>query len=331
MSSSAARFSSASIRLRYAPISSDPQVVEQPGGAADVELPVVLDRVERAADRVEERPLPLRERRIVERAAQEPRAEPNAGEPLAEVVRRPEDEARVDRLGEDVALLRDAAGRGDHDDHHHVRLKRQDLDVPDRRRLERRRRDEREQPRQLREHLGRRLQRLLDLGARGGEPERQVLLARLRAREQLVDVDAVAGLGRDPAGRGVRMGQQTAPLEVGKLCPDGRRRDVEAGPLDERLRADRLPVRDVLLDDPAKDLALPLGERGVHLALMVGLRSRRAKPREATATRRSPRRLPGTGRYPSWPVCATLPGRPWRRCDRADPPPRRSVRRGAAR
>jgi hypothetical protein len=36
--------------------------------------------------------------------------------------------------------------------------------------------------------------------------------------------------------------EQSAPLEVGELRADGRRRDVEARPLDERLRPDRLPL-----------------------------------------------------------------------------------------
>ena len=35
-------------------------------------------------------------------------------------------------------------------------------------------------------------------------------------------------------------------------------------PLDERLRADRLPGRDVLLDDAPEDVALPLGEQDRH-------------------------------------------------------------------
>ena len=56
---------------------------------------------------------------------------PRAGKPLVQILGRPGDEARVDRLGERVAELRDAAGRGDHDDHHDVRLQQQHLDVAD--------------------------------------------------------------------------------------------------------------------------------------------------------------------------------------------------------
>ena len=57
------------------------------------------------------------------------------------------------------------------------------------------------------------------------------------------------------------MREQPEPLELGELVPHRRRRDAEPGPLDERLRPDRLPGRDVLLDDVAEDLALALGER----------------------------------------------------------------------
>ena len=141
--------------------------------------------------------------------------------------------------------------------------------MPHRRGLERGRGHEREQPRHLRQHLRRRLQRLLDLRARGGQVERELGRPRLLPREQPVDVDAVAGLGRHAARRGVRMREQTAPLELGQLAAHRRRRHRHAGALDERLRPDRLPGRDVLLDDAAEDLDLPLGKRLAHAA-MVG-------------------------------------------------------------
>ena len=137
--------------------------------------------------------------------------------------------------------------------------------MADGRRLERRRRDEREQPRHLREHLGRRLQRLVDLGLRASVSSSGNSAGRgLLADEQAVDVDAVAGLGRHPAGGGVRVGQEPEPLELGELGADRRGRDVEAGALDEQPRADRRARRDVLLDDAREDLALALGELGAH-------------------------------------------------------------------
>ena len=188
--------------------------------------------------------------------AREPTCAP--GQTLVQIVGRPRDEPLVDRLREREAQVRDAARRRDQDDHHDLGLEQQHLDVAHRRRLERRRRDEREQPRHLRQHLGRRLERLLDLGARRGQPELEPGRAHLGPREQLVDVEPVARLGRHAARRGVRMGQQADPLELGQLVADGRRRHAEPGALDERLRADRLPGRHVLLDDEPEDVALPL-------------------------------------------------------------------------
>src|SRR5207253_1075069 len=79
---------------------------------------------------------------------------------------------------------------------------------------------------------------------------------RLGSLEQLVHVDAIPRLGRDPPGRGVRVRQQPEPLELGELAPDGRGRDFEPRPLDERPRADGLSGRDVLLDEEAEHLAL---------------------------------------------------------------------------
>ena len=105
-------------------------------------------------------------------------------------------------------------------------------------------------------------------GKRGGP--------RLLALEHLLGVEAVAGFGRDPAGRGVRMREQAERLELGELAADGRRRDAEAGALDERLRADRLAGGDVLLDDPPKDVALALADLG-HLQVKSSSR-RAARP-----------------------------------------------------
>ena len=118
---------------------------------------------------------------LVEAAAQPAAAELEAGDAVVQVLRRPVDEAGVDGLAEAEDPLRDAAGRGDHDDHHDLRLEQQHLDVAHGRRPERRRRDEREQPRQLGEHLGRRLQRGVDLVARGRQVEREARPAAGRA------------------------------------------------------------------------------------------------------------------------------------------------------
>jgi hypothetical protein len=67
------------------------------------------------------------------------------------------------------------------------------------------------------------------------------------------DVEAVARVGRDAPGRGVRVGQQAVRLELGEDAPDGRARHGEAVALDERLAPDRRGGRDVFLDDGPKD------------------------------------------------------------------------------
>ena len=86
---------------------------------------------------------------------------------------------------------------------------------------------------------------------------------RVEPLEQAVRVVAVALLGRDPPGRGVRMRQQAACLELGQLGADRGRRDVEARPVHERPRPDRLAGRDERLDDAAQDLALTVRELGL--------------------------------------------------------------------
>ena len=91
-------------------------------------------------------------------------------------------------------------------------------------RPERRRRDEREQPRQLGEHLGGRLQRGVDLVPGGRQVEREAAGLRVEPLEQPVGVVAVAALGRDAAGRGVRVREQPEPLELGELAAHRRRR-----------------------------------------------------------------------------------------------------------
>src|SRR5262249_51014978 len=69
---------------------------------------------------------------------------------------------------------------------------------------------------------------------------------------------------RHAAGRGVRVREQAEPLQLGELAANGRRRDVEPDARDERPRPDRLPARDVLLDDTAQDR--PLAPRQIRLA-----------------------------------------------------------------
>ena len=112
------------------------------------------------------------------------------------------------------------------------------------------------------------------------------------AKQQLVDVEAIARLRRHPAGRGVRVHHQPAPLELGQVVPHGRGRDRERAALDERLRPDRLPRRHVFLDDTLQKLLLPLAQRFSHLRRMVEPRSveqARSYPAAEKAATRSER------------------------------------------
>ena len=75
---------------------------------------------------------------------------------------------------------------------------------------------------------------------------------------QMVDVGAVAGIRGNAAGRRVRLNQIAAGLELGHLVADGRRADAQVVLLGERLRADRLRRRDVLVHDGRQDVGLRL-------------------------------------------------------------------------
>src|SRR5439155_26087519 len=81
---------------------------------------------------------------------------------------------------------------------------------------------------------------------------------RVEPVQQLIGVVAVAALGRQAAGRGVRGGEQAEQFELGELGAHGGRCEGQAALLDEQLRAHRLPGGDELLDDTAQDLLLSL-------------------------------------------------------------------------
>ena len=186
------------------------------------------------------------------------RADPDADEPLVQVLVRPGREPGVDPPVERDQLLGDAAGGGDRHDHHDGRLQQEYLDVAHRSRLETGRRDEREQSRHLAQHLGGRLERVLDLAPHRGQVEGEARRPRLLALEHPLGVEAVAGLGRDPAGGGVRVGEQAELLELRELVAHRARRDGQPGALDERLRADGLAGGDVLLDQAPEEVSLAL-------------------------------------------------------------------------
>ena len=81
---------------------------------------------------------------------------------------------------------------------------------------------------------------LLDLGQRRGVDDR-------------LDVPAVAGVGRDAAGGGVRVVEEAGELELGEDVADRRAGHAEPIPIDERLAADRRRGGDVFLDDGPED------------------------------------------------------------------------------
>jgi hypothetical protein len=128
--------------------------------------------------------------------------------------------------------------------------------------LDRRGRDQREQVGHLRELLGGGPHGLVHLALHRAElhalaRHREAALA---LAEQLVDVEAVAAVGRHPAGRGVRVLEQPGLLEPRQLGADRRRPPGHVVELGDPLGADGLVALDVRLDQPAKDEALPGGD-----------------------------------------------------------------------
>ena len=83
-------------------------------------------------------------------------------------------------------------------------------------------------------------------------------------RGEPIDEEAVAGVGGDASGAGVRLGDVALVLQQRHVVADRGRRDTEGVPLGERLRPDRLAGGDVVLDDGAQDRELALVEHG-HL------------------------------------------------------------------
>ena len=78
-----------------------------------------------------------------------------------------------------------------------------------------------------------------------------------------VDEEPVALVGRHPARAGVRLAEVALLLQHRHVVAYGGRRDAQVVPLDQRLAADRLLGRDVVLDDGAQDLQLAVVERHV--------------------------------------------------------------------
>ena len=110
------------------------------------------------------------------------------------------------------------------------------------------------------------------------------------------------------------MREQPERLELGELAPHGRRRHGETGALDERLRADRLAGRHVLLDDAPEDVALALDQLdpGSHLQVILAVRQT-----SNSAVTPPPRKRPRAGQRERRPAVAPRRGRAARAGERA--------------
>ena len=185
-----------------------------------------------------------------------PRAQAEPDEPLVEVAGGPVGKPGIDRVGEREQPLGDPAGRGDDHHHQHLRLQRQHLDVPDRRGLDRRRGDDRQQVRDLRQGLG-------------GDPHRLVELApHERQRQPWSRVIARAAAGRRSSGSRPRSGSARRRCAGWASRPSSSRlasslRIVDGPHYDagrQRLRAHGRAGREVFLHDLAQHQLLAIGQ-----------------------------------------------------------------------
>src|SRR5882672_9885672 len=96
-----------------------------------------------------------------------------------------------------------------------------------------------------------------------------IQLARLERlhHQQRIDEEAVPRRSRHAAGRGVRAGDESHVLQVRHHVADRRRRQVEAGVLRQRARADRLALGDIALDQGLEQDLRALVEHENHCTL----------------------------------------------------------------
>ena len=199
------------------------------------------------------------------------------GQPMP-VKARVEHRAQVrDRLGLGVVRqvhgrLLHPAGVGDEHEQHPLRGERDQLDVPDRRPGQRRVLHDRDLPGELGEQPHRARHDVVEAVGAGQERlDRPPLGGRHRLDgRQPVDEQPVSLVGRDPSGARVRLGDEPLLLEHGHVVADRGRGDVEAVPVDQRLRSHRLGGGHVVLDDRAEHRQLALVKHRVtSLALTI--------------------------------------------------------------
>src|SRR5438093_5471398 len=126
-----------------------PRFLEEPGRPAHEDFRALLgaDFEEGGPDQREERTFPGRQLRCFQATPHGARTEANADDAIGQVLGSPRHEAGIDGLVQPKDSLGHASGGGDDDDHHARGLERQNLDMPDRRRLEGGRRHDGEKPR----------------------------------------------------------------------------------------------------------------------------------------------------------------------------------------
>ena len=120
--------------------------------------------------------------------------------------------------------------------------------------VSRRRHDQRRVLRQFGQQAGRVVQHLLDLAMGPGEELLHPLaLGAGQLGGEVVDEEAVALVGRHPAGAGVGVVEVPLALQQGEVVADRRSRHQQAGGAQHRRRADRLCRLDVLLHHGLED------------------------------------------------------------------------------
>src|SRR2546426_2892199 len=162
-------------------------------------------------------------------------------------------------------LLLDEVALEHQDDQHRLGLERDQVDVLDPRLADLGSRDQRDVLGDLGQHHRRLLQDAVDAARRAfkllfnGPPDGG--RGGFRFHEE-VDEIPVAAVGRDAAGRGVRLLQVPGADQVGQLVADGGGGECDEVLGGEHLRTDRHPRHGVIGDDGLQDLLLALVERG---------------------------------------------------------------------
>ena len=181
------------------------------------------------------------------------------GKLRVQIVRRLPQILRVDLLADVDRLARNLSAVGDDDDEHFGRAQRNEFDLFEDA-VGRHRQRERDEPRRAREHLRDRGQHIFGQRRRAGVApqlrfDRRAAAHRARCGEQLVDVEPIPAIGRDAAGRGMRLLEVSEIFELGERVPDGGRRHTQAGHVHQARRSDRLAGIDIFGNERGENLS----------------------------------------------------------------------------